>query len=493
MPFVLAALAGVALIAAFPPYGFGWSAFLGTALFFLALRQAGSTWRAAAVAFVSGAVFYGGLIWWIGNLGIIAWVPLVAALAAYLALVGLIAFLFRERGAAQWIVTAAAAWALMDLLRVRWPLGGFPWGTLGFAMGEYAGTRAAAQWIGSSGWTIVVVAMGASAAIAIERRRWQWLIPPLGAVLVLTAAGALWPPFADGNELRVAIVQADDPCPARHCPGERHLVYDSHLTQTRQRIAPGEVDLVVWAESSAGFRTDPVINPETAAEVGAEARRLGAYLMMGSDRPVSDDRFENVTILFSPEGEMVAQYQKIHAVPFGEYVPARPLFDWIPELDRVPRDMIRGDGPVVFALPEGRFGSVISFEAAFHRYMREHVADGANLIVVATNQASYGIAPASDQLIGITRMRAAELGVDIVHSAVTGRSTFISASGETGYRTGLYIGEVIFETVRFRTAGPTIYFRLGDWLAFLMIAAAVALEIRHRWLIGRRSKASTTA
>jgi apolipoprotein N-acyltransferase len=351
-------------------------------------------------------------------------------------------------------------------------------------MGEYAWTRAAAQWIGSSGWTLVIVASGATAAVAIERRTWQWLLTPAAVVAVLAIAGALWPPLANGTELRVAIVQADDPCPARHCAGERELVYRSHLEQTRQEIQPGEVDLVVWAESSAGFTTDPLVNPEVAAEVGAEARRLGSYLIMGSDRPVGDGQFLNVTMLFDPSGDIVGEYRKNHPVPFGEYVPARPLFGRIPELAQVPRDMVRGDGPVVYELPQGRFGTVISFEAAFYRYFREHVAAGADLMVVATNQASYGIAPASDQLIGITRMRAAELGIDIVHSAVTGRSTFIEASGATGYRTGLYVGEVIKDTVRFRTGGRTLFFLLGDWIAFAFIAAAAILESLGR----RRSR-----
>ncbi|MFQ5966513.1 MAG: apolipoprotein N-acyltransferase [Acidimicrobiia bacterium] len=480
IPFLLAASAGLAFVVAFPPYSIGLASFVGATLFWLAVRRSATAWRAAAAGFLAGFVFYGLLMWWIANLGWVAWVPLTLALAAFPAIAALVGSAFRSRSDWVWVITAAAGWGLLELIRVRFPLGGLPWGALGFTMGDYAVTRSATQWIGTSGWTVVIVAAGAAAALAIERRRWQLMIPMAAIVAGLALIGWISTPGADGTELRVAIVQAENPCPATHCVGERQTVYRNHLELTRESVSPGEVDLVVWAESSAGFLTDPAINPEVASEVAAEARRLGSYLIMGSDRPVGEDQFVNVNILFSPDGEVVDEYRKVHPVPFGEYVPARPLFDWIPELDRVPRDMIPGAGPVVFQLPQGSFGSVISFEAAFHRYFRDHVAAGADLMVVATNQSSYGMAPAADQLIGITRMRAAELGIDIAHSAVTGRSTFIDAAGETGYRTGLYRAEVIKETLRFSQGGDTLYFRLRDWVVLVLIGLAVVFEIRRR-------------
>ncbi len=103
----------------------------------------------------------------------------------------------------------------------------------------------------------------------------------------------------------------------------------------------------------------------------------------------------------------MGEYRKQHPVPFGEYVPLRPIFGLIPATDRVPRDMIRGDGPIVFDLGEHVLGSVISFEGGFSRYALQHRREGANVMVVATNEGSYGMAPTSDQFIGMTRMRGA--------------------------------------------------------------------------------------
>ena len=295
---------------------------------------------------------------------------------------------------------------------------------------------------------------------------------PTTAVLVF-AVWSWWP----GGETEVlagveaAIVQGSTPCPFEHCPPDERLrTFQQHLELTRT-IEPGSVFLVVWSEgSTGGLNADPVQNPEVGAAIAEEARRIGAWFLVGSDRPLSDTHWENVNIVFNPEGEIVGEYQKQHPVPFGEYIPFRPLFDWIPELDQVPRDMVPGEGPVVFDLGDGlMMGSVISFEGGFSRYPRQHVVAGADFIVVATNEGSYGTTPGSDQFIGMTRMRAAELGLDVVHAAVTGKSTFIDSYGAYGQTTGLGTEEVLYGVV---TAGrtPSIYARTGD---VVMIAAAL--------------------
>jgi apolipoprotein N-acyltransferase len=125
--------------------------------------------------------------------------------------------------------------------------------------------------------------------------------------------------------------------------------------------------------------------------------------------------------------------------------------------------MIPGEGPVVFDLGEGiRLGSVISFEGGFSRYMREQVAAGANVLAVLTNEGSYGTTPGSDQFIGMTRMRAAEMGLDVIHAAVTGKSTVISAGGSLGEVSGLGTQEIVYGAVAGRES--SVYATVGDVL-----------------------------
>ena len=136
---------------------------------------------------------------------------------------------------------------------------------------------------------------------------------------------------------------------------------------------------------------------------------------------------------------------------------------------------------MVFEVKGEPFGSVISFESSFARFSRDHVQAGARLLVVATSQASYPFSHASDQLIGMTRMRSAEFGVDVVHSSVTGRSTFITDGGRVGERTGLAEVTSLAGTVQMRTDGLTLYARLGDWVALVGIAWLIDHWVRG-WL-----------
>lgn len=208
--------------------------------------------------------------------------------------------------------------------------------------------------------------------------------------------------------------------------------------------------------------------------MSAEAARLGAYFVVSGTRSAGDDHFYNVNTVYAPNGDKVDEYLKRHPVPFGEYVPLRGLLDFIPQLEAVPRDMLRGDGPVIFETPRGAIGTLISFEGAFSRLVRSEAQIGSQLLIIATNEASYGSGPASDQLIGLARVNAAAVGQDLVHVAITGRSTFITAAGEVGELTDLFTEEILEGRVRFRSAGPTLFTRFGDWVALIAIAGAVA-------------------
>lgn len=488
-----AALAGFLLVLAFPPLGWGSLAVPAVALFLGAVRHAPSGRAAGAAGAAFGLAFFTSLFPWIGELGLVALVPLVLSQAAYPTIYGALLFRARKWSPGLWLVAAAGGWAAMELARERFPVGGFPWGMLGYALGGSAGVRGAAQWVGTSGWSVVMAFAAAGLALALDLARRhpevsiRLVALPVASAVVLAAAGGLSPSVPEGSVVRVAIVQGNTPCPGTHCENERVRTYQSHVALTRTLPAES-VDLVVWPEgSSGGFRADPVLVPEVAAEMGGEAARLGAVLLAGGDRPISDAEWINANVVFDATGRMVGEYRKRHPVPFGEYIPGRRFFEWIPELSQIPRDMVRGDRAVIFELAGGGwFGSVISFESSFARYARDTVRAGAQVLVVATNQGSYPYSQASEQLIGMTRMRAAELGVDVVHAAVTGRSTLITAGGVVGEETPKAEPAVLVGEVRLREAGETLYARLGDWLQLLAVGAGAG-ALAGRWRSRRRT------
>jgi apolipoprotein N-acyltransferase len=484
---LLAAASGFLLVLAFPPTGWAILTIPALTTFLVAIRRASRPAHAWAAGGAFGLVFFAFLFPWLAELGVIALLPLAVVQALFPLVYARLLHTVRKRPPAQWVLFAAAGWGVMEFVRERAPLGGFAWGMVGYPVGEYAGLRGAAQWIGTSGWSVVLVFAAAATAVAItDRIVDRRLAVPYALIAALGVAGAVWVPAPDGPEIDVVIVQGSSPCPGQRCPGERAATYAAQLELTSQ-IEPGTADLVVWPEGSTGFNVDPVLDPAVGEAIAAEAERIGAVLLAGGDRPVSDEEWINANVVWDRQGEMVGEYRKRHPVPFGEYIPARPLFGWIEELSRVPRDMIRGDGPMLFEVDGASFGSVISFESSFSRYARDHIREGAGLLVVATSQASYPYSAASDQLIGITRMRAAELGVDVVHSSVTGRSTFITDGGVVGERTELAEIASIAGTVRFRSAGLTLYARFGDWVQLVCIAWVVDKAVRSRFTRTGRS------
>jgi apolipoprotein N-acyltransferase len=138
--------------------------------------------------------------------------------------------------------------------------------------------------------------------------------------------------------------------------------------------------------------------------------------------------------------------------------------------------MVSGTQSIVFPTEQGNVGSVISFEGAFARSMRSIARAGAQVMVVATNESSFGVSAASAQLIGLVRVNAAGVGLDTALAAITGKSTFITGSGQVGAETEQLEDTVLYGSVQFNVDTPTLWVRFGDWFSVLAVAiAAVAL------------------
>lgn len=475
---VAAVLGAILSFLAFPPFGPGLLIVPGIAVLLSALRLCRERSHGVLVGAVYGLVFFGGLMWWLAELELIALV-LIPVQAVFLAVYGWWLVRFNERSPWVWLTMAVGSWAVMELARYHLPVGGLEWGAAGYALADFDLTRMPAWAIGTSGLTLVVVLVGALFAVGFTTGSWRWLLSPI-PVVVLAGSLALLAPGVEGGAYPVAVVQGSTPCPFEHCPpNERLRTFAQHLELTTS-LPDGYGGLVVWPEGSTGStNADPMLNDEVREAIADQARRLRSTMVIGGDRVLSDTEWINANVYFDSNGEIVGEYRKYHGVPFGEYVPLRLLFDWIPALARVPRDMIRGEGPFVY---EG-IGSVISFEGGFSRYTYEVRKAGADVIIVNTNEASYGPdAPTSDQFINMTRMRAVELGVPVVHAAVTGKSVVIDAFGDLGPTTGLGTMEILDDT--YGSSRSTVYMAIGNLVMWL--AAVAAVVVWSRSLVGSR-------
>jgi apolipoprotein N-acyltransferase len=473
IPALLVALSALMMWAAFPPLGLAPLAFLAPVPFFLAIRSVERPQWALVLGFGWGAAFFGLLLSWIMVLGFVAWFPLAILMGTFTALYGVWLWAFRLWTPWRWFYITIGGWVVLEFIRGHFPFGGFPWGDIGYPAASLPGAIGSVQWIGPSGWSVLAVAVAAGVTLVIENRQtWKFAVDAVAIVMLVMIAGAFLGPAPAAQVWRTAIVQGGSPCPQTHCQNETKRIYERHIELTRS-IPEGTVEFVVWPENSVGGFYEPDTNDEVRTDIAEQARRLDANILISGTRLVGDNEFINFNAMFSPDGVKVGEYHKRHPVPFGEYVPLRGLLDFVPQLDQVSRDMVSGTQPIVFPTEQGVVGSVISFEGAFARSMRSVARAGAQTMVVATNESSFGISAASDQFISLVRVNAAGIGLDTALAAITGKSTFITGGGEVGERTDLLESTILYGFVQFAAESQTVWVRVGDWFAVLAVFMAV--------------------
>lgn len=431
--------------------------------------------RGFGLGFAFGLGFFGTLLIWISLVGYVAWAVLVLLQALFIAAFGAAwSRLSRAGSMAARVALAVAAWVGIELLRGSVPVGGFTWGQLAQSQHDLVTwTLRPAAWGG--GWLVagVLVAVNAALAEAIRGRGRSRLIAGIAAMLILASPLLLPMASEDGPVIATAIVQGNVP------QGFTSSFYDKELAITRShadltsQLDGSELDLVIWPESSVGL--DLQRDPAPAAEVVEAARAVGVPMIVGGNLDIDRGRYRVVTFHVEPDGDIADIYQKTHLVPFGEYVPARDLLDWLPMLDQVPRDAVPGDKPNLFDHPKGPIATVISFEGDFGPLVRRAVNEGARLLVVATNTSTWGHSWASAQHVAFSQVRAAENGISVAHAALSGISAFIEPNGRVLESSNLYEATTISHPLT-AGGGRTFYTKTGDWFAYLcLIVVGIAL------------------
>jgi apolipoprotein N-acyltransferase len=473
------------LTLAFPEVDLAFLAWVSIAPLLVGAR--GSSWRRGlSLGFAFGLGFFGTLLYWVALVGYLAWVVLVlvqtAFLGAFGALWGLATTRMEGLGAA---FAAAALWTAIEFLRSLVPVGGFTWGEIAQSQHELDWMLRAASLGGA--WAVAFLIAFANASVAHGWTSVRASARGRGAVAVAVAAAAvaiavpaLFPVLAsEGRSVRVAIVQGNVP---RSIPEgfERDLaIIDSHARLTA--ALDEDVDLVVWPESAVAI--DPTRVDDVALTIGDAARAAGAPLIVGGNIDVDEDHYRVVALEVSAAGEIVDLYQKTHLVPFGEYLPARALFEWLPILDQVPRDAIPGRGPGLFQVGGGELATVLSFEGDFGSLVRNRIDAGGRLLAVATNTSTWGDSWASAQHLAMSQVRAAENGVWVVHAAISGISAFVAPDGNVVERTELWTTDTLIRDLAFADE-VSVYARTGDWVAYgSLVASALGLAVtarRHR-------------
>ncbi|MCU1462579.1 MAG: putative Apolipoprotein N-acyltransferase [Acidimicrobiales bacterium] len=447
------ALAGLLLAASLPPWGWWPLAFAGAAILYDRLE--GEPWRRRLlIGWIAGLGLYLPGLWWMQEFSLPGFVIAVVLEALF---VGAVAVVTPSRAGWSRALAFPAAMVVVEAFRGRWPFGGLP--LAGVDLGQVGGPLAPAARLAGH---LVLVGLLAGAGVvlaAVARRRIAVAAVGLAAVVVIALAGAATRPGRVVGHLRVAAVQGGGVRGLRAVHNDQGVVYEKQLAAT-QRVAP-PVDLVVWPEDV--IHVPSLDGSQEDADLTALADRLGAPIVAGVVEDAGPGHFRNAAVVWAPGRGRVARYDKVHRVPFGEYIPLRSIIEHLADLSLVPDDAVAGHGSGVLAAPPpvGRIGAVISYEVFFADRARSAIAAGGALLLVPTNAGSFATGQVPAQELGAARLRAIETGRDVVQAAPTGYTAAIDARGRVRARTGLGAGAVLRATVARRT-GKTPYVRTGD-------------------------------
>ncbi|GAA2749758.1 apolipoprotein N-acyltransferase [Kitasatospora cinereorecta] len=490
----LAALAGLVMVAAFPPYDVWPLSVLAVAA--LSLLTRGRTARQGAwTGFAFGLPFFLGLLSWLRVIGWDATVGLSVAEALFVALMG--AGLAKTSRLPGWPVWAACLWVAQEWARDRLPLGGFPWGRLAFANTASPFTPLAA--LGGAPLVTFAVALAGTLLAwtalrlrAPERRPRAVAVGAVGTLATIFAGYLVPVPTSGSDSVSVAIVQGNVEKPGMDFLGRPMMVLNNHANATEKfaaDVAAGRApkpDVVIWPENSSDL--DPFSDPQAYARIDEAVRAVGVPTLVGAlvDGPDAQ-HVQNEGIVWDPMSGPGASYTKQHPVPFGEYVPFRAeLSKVITRLQRVARDFYPGKGNGVMQLGPARIGDVICFEVAYDEIIRDTVNDGGRVLVVQTNNATYAETGQPEQQLAMSRLRAVEHGRAVLIAATSGISAVITPDGTVVSHSKELTSEVLTARVPLRDqrtvaddlgAGPEWAMALAGVLA---CGVAVAAGFRRR-------------
>ena len=504
--WILAGISGLLLILSFPSfnlYPLGWISLIPL----LIALQSTSSWKSAFLhGYLTGAIFFLGLVYWIillypfANIFLttFAWLLLAAYLALYFGIFSALLHGFPWKSGLPFIFIVPALWTGLEWVR-SWFLTGFPWGSMGYTQWNNLPAIQIASITGVHGVSFIVVLLNATIADIIH----TYFISNNQPTTPKTSSRIT---FHASRFIPIVIVIA--------C-----LVYGTHVlskpvetaASTKIALAPGNVpqlqkwDRTYWPQiferymklvkAADAEEPDLIVLPETALrgeifvlegnvyikELKEILTNQRIYLLTGLTDYTEAPKIYNSVYLLSPTGEKLSSYAKIHLVPFGEYV---PITRHLPNFIQLSRGFESGKSIDLFPIPhtENRqMGVVICFESVFPDLCRKFVKKGASVMGILTNDAWFDGTACPEQHLAMAPLRAVENRTAVFRCANGGISCIIDAFGRT-ITTPILASDTenfLIERIPLSDHGGTIYTHYGDWFPISCFLASVLLILYH--------------
>ncbi|MEK7849214.1 MAG: apolipoprotein N-acyltransferase [Candidatus Omnitrophota bacterium] len=473
-PYILSVLSSILLRLSFPKFPLWLLAWVAFIPLFFALRGQKSS-KAFLLSFLCGFLFNVSLVFWLINVTVPGMFIVAAYLALYIALFGAAYSYTRDRMSFwQRLFFAPSLWVLLEFARGMF-LTGFPWGLLGYSQSYNIAAIQAADIFGAYGVSFIVVFVNVflfEASIGFWQKkplRSCKIFIPILIVFVWFAYGAyrIYQNPQRSYSLKVAVVQGNIPQEIKWVESFRPNIFKKYKLLTEIAHLKAEPDLVVWPETSFPYYLELGDNDAPLRQFASQA---GVPLLVGSIR-LKDLHYYNSTLLFSTKGEVLEIYDKIHLVPFGEYIPARSFVPFIVRILPI-EDFTPGKSFKIFSIasangPVLKFATLICFEDILSDLASGFVRRGADFLVNMTNDAWFGDTSSPYQHMQASVLRAVENRVYVVRAANTGISCIIDDVGRIEASVRDDKGKETFVTgstsgVIFKTGRKSFYTGVGD-------------------------------
>jgi apolipoprotein N-acyltransferase len=486
-------LSGFLLILSFPHFDLEFLAWFALVPLFYSI-EGKSVSRSFNLGFLTGILSFLGIIYWIivavhtyGNIPLILSGLILLLLVVYLSLfIGgftCLTRLIQIRSGFQTILFTPFLWVALEYLR-SFLLTGFPWANLGYSQYLNLPFIQMADITGAYGLSFVIVMVNATLFTVLHQ--WSRKTLPIKELIItgITLLGFLIYGYLkmgmidrqriEQPPLKIGLVQGniDQSIKWDHSFQRETLKIYKKLSS---KVAKEKPDLIIWPETATPFFFQDA--KEYQPLVLEIPRQTNAFLLFGTPTyKIQKGRVDhyNSAYLISPSGDLAGKYDKIHLVPFGEYVPLQDLLYFIGSLGEGIGDFKSGKEIFNFSLPQGKFGVLICFEIIFPDLCRKFVKEGANFLVTITNDAWFGRTSAPYQHFSLATFRAVENRVFIARAANTGITGFIDPNGRMVKKGTLFTEESMNGTI-YLSKNKTFYTLYGDVFAWLCSAVSIFL------------------
>ena len=434
------------------------------------------------LAYACGILWYAGTCYWIYDtmrqygglsapLALLALLLFCCYLGLYHGLFGvLLVVLARSRPHRRALVTAPFLWVAVELARTR--ITGFPWNLLGIAQVDNVALSRIAGFTGVYGisFEIALVNVALASAFLVPReKRGAMLAAALAAAAVLQAGRLVEPPATRADHAAL-LVQQNIPVSADWGkPGYFQQTLDDLINLTVSSAAEngGKIDLIVWPESPAPFFTNDPLLRSAISQMARQTATSVVVGAIGSDAPTpnSEGPLFNSAALVNSAGEWQQRYDKVHLVPFGEYLPFPGLFSFAGGLTQEVGRFAPGTSRAPLNAAGTKLGVFICYESVFPDQVRQFANHGAEVFVNISNDGWYGDSGAYAQHLNQTRMRAVENDRWILSAANTGVTASIDPWGRVVARIPRKERTALVAPYTL-TSVTTFYTRHGDWFAY---------------------------